>query len=86
MSAALRRKSCSCWLVSELIPFSITLSSGSTIPRTRALLPCLLKNISTMSSTWQQRTKLLQSASERQNLHFIPKSLVTNQFKEALYN
>lgn len=57
MSAALRRKSCSCWLLSALIPLSISASSGSTKPNTRGLPACRATNTSMRSNTYISQTK-----------------------------
>lgn len=55
MSAARRRKSCSCWLLPELIPLLMMASRGSTRPRTSGLPACRATNTSTRSSTCNRR-------------------------------
>lgn len=60
ISAALRRKSCSCWWLSELIPLSMMVSRGSTKPKTRGLPACRATNTSIRSNTysmWKSQTK-----------------------------
>ena len=54
ISAARRRKSCSCWLLSELIPLSMIVSRGSTKPNTRGLPACRATNTSMRSSTYNK--------------------------------
>lgn len=57
MSAARRRKSCSCWSLSELIPLSMMLRKGSTKPSTRGLPACRATNSSMRSNTYKSQVK-----------------------------